>query len=291
MKKKEWNQGLDHIDYDLVEKYTLQREKLKSNQQQKSVWLRMGALAACLVLIFGAVVFLPRMQNDVPIDVETTPSGTVTVPNINSQGVQSIVFDAKGNFIVDEEELFYQDDTYWYYFPEQISEYVTVAYTDGRTEPLIDALENGHVQVTDLDTYGIQYYSLERGYVIKNIVNTAEIYFLPVPEMIETFYSDENYIYQFSSGISGYIIVYYADGSAEFLTDALEDNHIAITDLNRFGIGYAKRPKSEPEQKTIASITFDPQENDIVEEEEIIYQTETHNYCFSQKISQYVIVT
>ena len=107
MKKKEWNQGLDHIDYDLVEKYILQKERLKNNQQQKSVWLRVGALAACLVLILGAVVFLPRLQNDVPIDVETTPSGTVTVPNINSQGVQSIVFDAKGNFIVDEEELFY----------------------------------------------------------------------------------------------------------------------------------------------------------------------------------------
>lgn len=75
MKKKEWNQGLDHIDYDLVEKYTLQKEKLNGRQHAKSVWLRVGALAACLVLIFGAVIFLPRLQNDVPIDVETTPSG------------------------------------------------------------------------------------------------------------------------------------------------------------------------------------------------------------------------
>ena len=78
MKKKEWNQGLDHIDYDLVEKYTLQKEKLKSRQHTKSVWLRVGALAACLVIIIGVVIMLPYSPNDTPNDtpsiVETTPS-------------------------------------------------------------------------------------------------------------------------------------------------------------------------------------------------------------------------
>ena len=102
MKKKEWNQGLDHIDYDLVEKYTLQKEKIKGRQHTKSVWLRVGALAACLVLIFGAVVFLPRLQNDVPIDVETTPSGELNgstndstiVPPTDGDGFTSIILNA-----------------------------------------------------------------------------------------------------------------------------------------------------------------------------------------------------
>lgn len=94
MKKKEWNQGLDHIDYDLVEKYTLQREKLKGRQHTKSVWLRVGALAACLVLIFGAVVFLPRMQNDVPKNEGTTPDDNgqtefTILPNVLS-GLSSV---------------------------------------------------------------------------------------------------------------------------------------------------------------------------------------------------------
>ena len=74
MKQKEWNQGLNHIDYDLIEKYTLQKEKLKGRQHTKSVWLRVGALAACLVLIIGAVIMLPLLQNETPSNVETTPS-------------------------------------------------------------------------------------------------------------------------------------------------------------------------------------------------------------------------
>lgn len=74
MKKKEWNQGLDYIDYDLVEKYTLQKEKLK-NKQQKNVWLRVGALAGCLVLVLGAAILLPRLQNDIPKNEGTTPGG------------------------------------------------------------------------------------------------------------------------------------------------------------------------------------------------------------------------
>ena len=84
MKKKEWNQGLDYIDYDLVEKYTLQKEKLKGRQHTKSVWFRVGALAACLVLIFGAVVFLPRLQNDVPSGSElngSTNDSTIKTPD------------------------------------------------------------------------------------------------------------------------------------------------------------------------------------------------------------------
>ena len=94
MKKKEWNQGLDHIDYDLVEKYTLQKEKLKGRQHIKSVWLRVGALAACLVLIFGAVVFLPRLQNDVPQNGGTTPDDNgqtefTILPNVLS-GLSSV---------------------------------------------------------------------------------------------------------------------------------------------------------------------------------------------------------
>ena len=283
MKKKEWNQGLDHIDYDLIEKYTLQKEKLNGRQHTKSVWLRVGALAACLVLILGAVVFLPRLQNDVPSDVETTQSG-------ESSKIQNIFFDAKGNSIADDEELFYQDETYWYYFPNQISEYVTVAYTDGQTEPLIEALASGNVQITDLDTYGIKYYSLERGYVIENIIDWTEIDEISIAEAFETFYSDEEYEYYFANIISPYIIVYYKDGTAQLLRDALEEGNIKIDDLSQFKIGFGKRPKSEPEEKTVVNIVFDPQNNTIVEEEEIIYQTETHNYCFSRKISQYVRV-
>lgn len=75
MKKEEWNNGLNYIDYDLVEQYVLNKEKLGKRQQQKTAWLRVGALAACFALIIGAVIILPRLQNDTSGSVVTTPNG------------------------------------------------------------------------------------------------------------------------------------------------------------------------------------------------------------------------
>ena len=35
MKKKEWNEGLDHIDHGLVEEYIFQKEKLEQNKKTR----------------------------------------------------------------------------------------------------------------------------------------------------------------------------------------------------------------------------------------------------------------
>lgn len=61
---------------------------------------------------------------------------------------------------------------------------------------------------------------------------------------LETFFSDENYDYMFSSMISQYIEVEYKDGSKENVTKALKNGHIKINDLNRFGINYMKQVKT-----------------------------------------------
>ena len=126
---------------------------------------------------------------------------------------------------------------------------------------------------------------------IQNIINWVDIEEITVAAMIEPFYTDELYEYVFANIESPYVIVYYKDGTAQLVRDALEEGNITIEDLSRFQVGFGKYPKSEPEQKTVVNIAFDPQDNTIVEEEEIIYQTETHSYCFSRKISQYVRVT
>ena len=72
MKKKEWNEGLNHIDPDLVEKYVEQKDRLRQkNKKPKSVWLRFGAIAACFVLIVSAVIVVPMLrENNLP-DVPT----------------------------------------------------------------------------------------------------------------------------------------------------------------------------------------------------------------------------
>ena len=46
MKKKEWNEGLNHLDPDLVEEYVEHKENFKNKKNYKSVWIRLGAVAA-----------------------------------------------------------------------------------------------------------------------------------------------------------------------------------------------------------------------------------------------------
>jgi hypothetical protein len=67
MKKKEWNEGLNYLDPDLVEKHIEQKEKLRQKKQKmKGIWLRFGAIAACFLLIVSAVIVVPMLREDYP---------------------------------------------------------------------------------------------------------------------------------------------------------------------------------------------------------------------------------
>jgi len=71
MKKKEWNEGLNHLDPDLVEKYVEQKDRLRQkNKNPKGIWLRFGAIAACFCLIVGVVIStgILNFSDDVPDD-------------------------------------------------------------------------------------------------------------------------------------------------------------------------------------------------------------------------------
>ena len=95
MKKKEWNEGLNHIDPDLVEKYVEQKDRLRQkNKKPKGVWLRFGAIAACFLLIVSAVIVVPMLREDEPsfqlptdinniiwnTDIGDAPDNSIEVP-------------------------------------------------------------------------------------------------------------------------------------------------------------------------------------------------------------------
>ena len=80
MKKKEWCEGLDHIDPDLVEQYVEAKDRLKKPKGQKGVWLRLGVVAACLMLVVSAVIVLPMLRED-GAGVVTTPDGMGGTPS------------------------------------------------------------------------------------------------------------------------------------------------------------------------------------------------------------------
>ena len=60
---------------------------------------------------------------------------------------------------VDVVEPFYEDDVYIYIFGNPQSDYTVVKYSDGSEQKLVDALREGNIKITDLDTFGIKYYS------------------------------------------------------------------------------------------------------------------------------------
>ena len=85
MKKKEWNEGLDHLAPDLVEKYIAEKERLSRKKKIKSIWVRCGAVAACFALIvFAAAVVLTLREDDTvdpPIDI---PGIDTTLPSVST---------------------------------------------------------------------------------------------------------------------------------------------------------------------------------------------------------------
>lgn len=60
-------------------------------------------------------------------------------------------------YCTDATEYFYEDETYTYYFHSGISHGIYAYYTDGTSENIRQALENGNIQITDLDKYRIRY--------------------------------------------------------------------------------------------------------------------------------------
>lgn len=62
-------------------------------------------------------------------------------------------------------------------------------------------------------------------------------------QALETFYSDSEYEYYFNCMKSGMIIVTYEDGTEENVKEALNNGNITIKDLDKYNIGYNRRPR------------------------------------------------
>ena len=79
MTPQEWNEGMNHLDMDLVEEYILLHEKLVRGNRTNGLWLRLGAAVACLALLAGVFFLTPRPGKEPP--EHTSPSASQpTVP-------------------------------------------------------------------------------------------------------------------------------------------------------------------------------------------------------------------
>ena len=104
MKKKEWNEGLNHLDPDLVEKYVEQKDRLRQkNKKPKSLWLRFGAIAACFAVAFIAVAGIalrgffnkPVYLENGKIDISSLSGAQImqSPPDV-SQGINGDIYTA-----------------------------------------------------------------------------------------------------------------------------------------------------------------------------------------------------
>lgn len=62
-------------------------------------------------------------------------------------------------------------------------------------------------------------------------------------DALEEFYQDDKYKYSFPCMMSSKIIVYFNDGTQEYVRDALNKKDIEISDLDKYKIKYLKEEK------------------------------------------------
>ncbi len=74
---------------------------------------------------------------------------------------------------------------------------------------------------------------------IKNTSKSDEV----CADALEEFYQDDKYKYSFPCIMSSKIIVYFNDGTQEYVRDALNKKDITISDLDKYKIKYLKAEK------------------------------------------------
>ena len=91
---------------------------------------------------------------------------TYKIPNDNDNFVIKQIKDLTKTMIsfscAEALDKFYEDDTYEYYYNCLKSKYIVVIYEDNSEETVKDALKKGHIKISDLDNYKIDYIKYEK---------------------------------------------------------------------------------------------------------------------------------
>ena len=82
--------------------------------------------------------------------------------------------------------------------------------------------------------------TIDVGDVVEIVDTTKSIKNFACAEMLQEFYSDDNYAYYWECIKDKYMIVRYESGFEETVSSALKNNTIDISDLDRYGISYIK---------------------------------------------------
>lgn len=97
MKENEFLDGLNNIEPDTVERFVSMDNRLHDKlgrSKNKNIWLRIGALAACLALIVSAVVVVKNLKSNGVINPpdDDIPSVSMTTNGNRITGKQALVY-------------------------------------------------------------------------------------------------------------------------------------------------------------------------------------------------------
>lgn len=136
---------------------------------------------------------------------------------------------------IQEIETFYSDSNYNYMFPVPMSSCI-YANVNGTSYPIKDALNKNIITIEEAEKAGLSFYKeAKENYEIRN---TCDVYL----ETVEEFYSDDYYIYSFSSTLSG--CLYVEIGVTDYLVvDAVRYGLITVEDIENAGIYIIKTKK------------------------------------------------
>ena len=88
------------------------------------------------------------------------------IPNENTKYVIKEIKDLTKNMLIfscaEAIDKFYEDENYEYYYDCLKSKYIIVIYEDNSEEIVKDALKKGHIKISDLDRYQIDYIKYEK---------------------------------------------------------------------------------------------------------------------------------
>ena len=71
--------GISNIENDVVERFISMDNKLKNKARSKSFWIRVGALAACLAVLLGAIIYPKLFNTSIPI-IPSSSSAPTAAP-------------------------------------------------------------------------------------------------------------------------------------------------------------------------------------------------------------------
>ncbi|MBE6543062.1 MAG: hypothetical protein E7675_01545 [Ruminococcaceae bacterium] len=90
MKKEQWNEGLNHLDADIVEGYIAQRERLRRKKKYGSKWMPIAT--AVMVLVLVSVVLIVPMLDKITVGSLPTTVPTTTAGYNNDVSPRMVIF-------------------------------------------------------------------------------------------------------------------------------------------------------------------------------------------------------